>query len=706
MKKFFLILSTFSATIAFGQSHPSIMLTKKNAEAVRLGISKYPLLKTSYDDLKSEADKMLALPINVPTPADGGGGVSHEQHKNNYKAALSCGMVYQLSKNERYAKYVKEVMMEYAKVYNSWGRHPKRKTQPGGKIFWQNLNDCVWLVYMIQGYDCIYDYLSEIDRKYLMENLWIPVVNEQTVVNGKIFNYIHNFGAWSTAGVGMAGYVCGRKDWVEMALKGGNKDGKTGFFKLIDDLFSPDGYYEEGPYYLRYAIHPFIVFARAIQQYQPELKVYEYRNQLLKKAVNISLQTTYTNKVFFPINDALKEKTFETEELVYATDIAYSDFEVNDELLNIAQQQKRVIISDAGLKVAKAIAEGKTKPFEYKSMFIKDGADGTKGGLGILRSGSNDNQTCLVMKAASQGMGHGHFDRLNVLFFDNNVEVFSDYGSVRFLNVETKSGGGYTKENDTWAKATIAHNTIVTDKTSHFNGNAQEGEKYAPSLLYFDANKNYQIVSAEENNAYNNVKMLRTVILFQPQGAGSPLFIDVFKLRSTTTHQYDLPFWYQGHLTNTTFSYQNNNTQLSTLGSNNGYEFIWLNAEGKVNNTNGAITFLNNRKYYTTTFLADTTSKVAFVTLGANDPDFNLRSEKAFVLTQPKASNHAFINITEPHGINNPLVEFTKGFIPLTKNIQLINDNETGSTFSFDYNNKKYTIALQYNNKQQFITIK
>lgn len=706
MKYSIVIINLLLALNCISQSHPSLMLTKKNVEAVRIGITKYPLLQSSYQTLKQDADNMVALPINVPTPADGGGGISHEQHKNNYKAALSCGILFQLSKDIKYANYVKAMMMQYAKAYNTWHRHPKRKSQPGGKIFWQNLNDCVWLVYMIQGYDCIYDYLTESERNYLTENLWTPAVNEQTKVNGAIFNLIHNFAAWSTAGVGMAGYVCGKKDWVEMALKGGNKDGKTGYFKLIDELFSPDGYYAEGPYYLRYAIHPFIVFARAIQQYQPELKIYKYRNQLLKKAVLLDLQTTYTNKVFFPINDALKDKTYETEELVYAADIVYGDIEAIPNLLDIAQQQHRVIVSDAGLKVAKAIAEGKSKPFEYKPMLIRDGADGNKGGLGVLRSGNNNNHTCLVLKAASQGMGHGHFDRLNILFYNNNAEVFSDYGAVRFLNVETKSGGGYTKENDTWAKATVAHNTLVVDAKNQFNSNADEGEKFAPSILYFNNNKNYQIVSAKEINAYPAVAMLRTVMLFKPENAETPVFIDVFKALSSSVHQYDLPFWYQGHLTNTNFSYNNNNTQLPAFGINNGYEHIWLNAQGKVGKQNGAITFLNNRKYYTTTFLSDSSTKVSFVTAGANDPNFNLRSEKAFVISQPKASNYTFINITEPHGINNPIIEFTNGINPLIKNIVLMSDDAVSTTFSFEYNTKKYVIQLQYNNKQSFITFK
>ncbi len=705
MKHILLNVFFVAALISNAQQHPSIMLTKKNIEAVRIGISKYPLLKSSFEEVKKDADKAIISVINVPTPADGGGGITHEQHKNNYKAAMSCGITYQLTKDVRYANYVKQLLMQYAKVYNTWGRHPKRKQQPGGKIFWQNLNDCVWLVYMIQGYDMIYDFVNEKEKKYLLDSLWTPVVNEQTVVNKTIFNLIHNHATWSTAGVGMAGFVCGKKEWADMALTGSDKDGKTGFLKQMDELFSPDGYYAEGPYYLRYAIQPFIIFARAINEYKPALKIYNRRDNLLKKAVDGNLQCTYTNKVFFPINDALKDKTYETEELVYAVDIAYGDMNASDDLLDIAQQQKRVIVSDVGLKVAKAIAEGKTKPFVYKPQFIADGTNGKSGGIGILRSGKNDNQTVALMKAGTQGMGHGHFDRLNLIMFDNNVEVLTDYGSVRFLNVETKTGGGYCKENDTWAKATIAHNTVTADKTNHFKGNWEDGEKTAPSLIYFEVNKNYQVVCAEETKAYTDIKLLRTAILFQPEGAETPLLLDVFKVNSTTPHQYDLPFWYNGHLTNVNFKYKNNGSQLNTLGTSDGYQHIWLNSDARVGKPNGAITFLNNRKFYTTTFLADTTTKVQFVTLGANDPEFNLRNEKAYILSKPMATNHTFVNITEPHGKNNPIAEFTVGFKPVTKNIQLINDDDNGTTFSFEYNNKKYTIQLQYNNKQQFLIV-
>src|SRR5690606_213963 len=156
----------------------------------------------------------------------------------------------------------------------------------------------------------------------------------------------------------------------------------------------------------------------------PELKIFEYRDRLLAKAIHTSLQLTYTDGRFFPFNDAIKDKTYESEELVYGLDIAYADIEAAPDLLDIAQKQGRVIVSDAGLAVARDVADGKAVPFKYVSQWIRDGEDGREGGVGILRAGANDDQQCLVLKATSQGMSHGHFDRLNILFYDNNGEVF------------------------------------------------------------------------------------------------------------------------------------------------------------------------------------------------------------------------------------------------------------------------------------------
>jgi oligo-alginate lyase len=84
----------------------------------------------------------------------------------------------------------------------------------------------------------------------------------------------------------------------------------------------------------------------------------------------------------------------------------------------------------------------------------------------------------------------------------------------------------------------------------------------------------------------------------------------------------------------------------------------------------------------------------------------NLRNEKGFILSKPAAKDHTFVNIVEPHGANNPIAEFTVGFMPVVKNLALVSDDASATTISFDYNGKKYTVTLNYYNKQSFISIK
>ncbi|WP_315817860.1 hypothetical protein [Paraflavitalea speifideaquila] len=116
---------------AKAQQHPSIMLTQANVEAVRQGVTAYPLLQQSFKSLKKDADKAINTPIEVPVPKDAGGGATHERHKRNYQDMLACGLLYQLTKEERYAKFVKDMLLQYAAVYNTWPRHPKKKQTPG-----------------------------------------------------------------------------------------------------------------------------------------------------------------------------------------------------------------------------------------------------------------------------------------------------------------------------------------------------------------------------------------------------------------------------------------------------------------------------------------------------------------------------------------------------------------------------------------------
>ncbi|WP_017257560.1 alginate lyase family protein [Pedobacter arcticus] len=699
------LFCALSSVNMYAQTHPSLMLTQAKLAEVRLGSQNSALLKSSYQTIKKDADLALKQPINVPVPKDGGGGYTHEQHKRNYTTMLNCATVYQITNDEKYANYVKDILLAYASQYEKWPVHPKRKDdKDGGRIFWQSLNDFVWQVYTIQAYDLVYNAISKKDRATIEQHLFMPILKFFTVDRVEIFDQIHNHGTWNLAAVGMTAYVLNKPDYVQMALKGSKKDGKSGFLAQIDQLFSPDGYYMEGPYYQRYALLPFVMLAKAINNYQPELNIFEYRNKLLSKAIHTALQLTYTNKAFFPINDAIKDKTYESVELVYGLDIAYADIESEADLLDIAQKQGRVIVSDAGLKVSKAIDEGKIEPFKYKSLWVKDGAKGDEGGLGILRYGPNTDQQLVLMKAASQGMGHGHFDRLNLLFYDNGEEIFPDYGSARFLNIDTKRGGGYLPENNTWAKQTVAHNTLVVDQVSHFKANVKAGDAKHPDLLFFSDKPGLQVVSAKEDNAYADTKLIRTSALIKIEGIDKPILVDVFRASSANTHQFDLPFWYKGQLVNSSFKVDAQRNNLQALGNNYGYQHLWFNAQNQLDEKGGFVSILNNKRFYTTTFVAENPLQVKLVSIGANDPEMNLVDGKAFILSQPNAKSQTFVSITETHGGTDPINETVASATQNIKDLKIISSDDQKAVVSFKMKNQQYQYSIDYNKKKVSLT--
>jgi hypothetical protein len=505
--------------------------------------------------------------------------------------------------------------------------HPERrqgKNNPG-KLFWQSLNEAVWLVYTSQAYDMISASLTSAQNTKIVQGALRPVALFLSEESPATFNKVHNHGTWLTAAVGMTGYAIGELDWVEKALYGLDKSGKGGFLRQLDELFSPLGYYNEGPYYQRYALMPFVTFAKAIQTNEPERKIFEYRDGIIIKAIDTIIQLSY-NKLFFPINDAIKSKGIDTIELVNGVTIAYG-YTQDSGLLDIAKLQNQIILTGDGLKVAEALDARLATPYDFKSIAFCDGANGEEGALVIMRQESRGEQAVLF-KPAAQGLGHGHFDKLTWQFYDNGNEIVSDYGAARFLNVEAKYGGRYLPENKTYAKQTVAHNTVVVDERSHFRGKVSTGNKYHPELLFFANTEQGSISSAQIDKAYKGVNLKRTLALVKLPEIDKLLVIDIFDIDSKKkSHQYDLPLHYQGHLIDTNFSLQTNTSSLPVLGKKNGYQHLWLTAQATPEKGLAKVTWLNdNGKFYTQTSLVDGNTDVMFTRIGANDPNFNLRN--------------------------------------------------------------------------------
>lgn len=674
---FSLLMAVSTApAVAASDPHPRLLLSPEDVEL----ISQTSPLPAGFDQAlqaaKKDADRYLNALPDVPVPKDAGGGYTHEQHKRNSVTIQNAGFLYQVTGNKAYAELARDILFAYAKLYPTLSEHPQQKGQSPGQLFWQSLNEAVWLVSSIQGYDAIYDTLGKAEKAEIEDNLFRPLVTFISDEAPQTFDRIHNHGTWAVAAVGMTGYVIGDEEYVEKALYGLKRDGKSGFMKQLDLLFSPDGFYSEGPYYQRYALMPFMLFAKVIERNDPHRKIFEYRDGILLKAVNTVIQLSYNN-YFFPLNDALKDKGLDTRELCYGVAIVFA-LTGDERLLAIAEAQNRIVLTGDGFRLSQAIEAGRVKPFAFESMQLSDGPAGDEGILGILRSGAGAKDQALVFKATGQGLGHGHFDKLTWLFFDNGHEIIRDYGAARFLNVEEKEGGRYLPENNSWAKQTVAHNTLVVDETSHFEGDWKRSQKYYPTPLMFDVADNAEVVAARMQDTYEGVVLNRALALLKNDQFPKPVVLDVLRVSSNDNHQYDLPLHFNGHITHVTHPLEASTASMSALGDKNGYQHLWLRAKSKV--AAGElfqVTWLTDNRFYTYSVVAHKPMEVLFTQTGANDPDFNLRTEPAVILRVADATDFTFVSVLEPHGEYNGSREFTTASTSNISAIRHASEKET-----------------------------
>ncbi len=698
MKNSLIILLILFIGISTGlsqQSRPRLLLNQKDVDQVRESLGKYPLFDSVFNQAKAKIEIALQNPIDVPIPKDAG-GYTHERHKRNYVEMQLAGILYSVTKEERYAKFVREMLFKYADLYPTLKNHPLAAEESAGRLFWQTLNETVWLVHVSQAYDCIYDYLTPKDRKKIEDGVLRPMAKFFTVDHAAEHDRIHNHGTWTVTAVGMLGYALRDQDLVDKALYGTKKDKNGGFFRQLDSLFSPDGYYTEGAYYVRYAILPFMLFAQAIENNQPEFKIFEYRNQILKKAFYSAMQLAYTDGRFLPFNDALKDMKFTANEMVTALDIVYNHYGADSSLLSIAKQQNSVLLNGAGLTVAKDIAQSKSIPdYQWKSIEFTDGGHGDQGGVGILRSGSTQDQSLALMKYCAQGMGHGHFDRLSWMYYNQGREQLQDYGSVRFINVEPKNGGRYMSENTAWAKQTIAHNTVTIDEHSQFDGKLpQASDIHGDRHFFSSSDSSLQVMSGKEHGAYDGVDMQRTIAMVKDSMFAQPIIIDIYKIVSKDQHQYDLPFYYMGQFIHTNVKYKFNNI-LEPLGKKNGYQYLWNQGEATAD-TSFQFTWLSGQRYYSVTSSADSATKIFFARIGASDSNFNLRNDPAVIL-RAKASSYVFASTLEPHGYFEPVSERSDGATGKIYSVNVLGSTEEGTVVEILGRNTLHWIVMVNN---------
>ena len=672
-----------------------VLLTYEEASDLHKEIGSSSLMGHTIAKLQAELEQYMALPMDVPGQSEAG-GYEHNKHRQNYHYINLAGRLFLITKDERYAEYAGQLLTQYADKYLQLDFHVQRNTNPPGRLFHQMLNEHMWLMYASLGYSCISAWLSDSQRDHIVENLFKPMLHVATEKYDFDFDRIHNHGIWAVAAAGICGLAIGERKYLEMAVYGLKGDGKAGgFLAQLSELFSPSGYYIEGPYYHRFAIRPLAVFAEVLHRHMPELDIYNYKDQVIKKTTHALLATAYPNGVFPALNDASKSMGITDMGVVVAVSMVFKRYGFDENLLGMAQIQDQVWMHPCGLALSKACdAKENIEPPLWPSVELNEGPDGNCGAQGFLRMQAKDKDICqLSMNYGQHGMGHGHFDTLGIAFYNRGQEVLREYGFARWVNIEPKFGGRYLDENKSYARQTINHNSVTVDEgcQNQFDVNSADSVHGQPHFFMGEGTE-LQAMSAFADEHYPGTGMQRTVMLLKSDVLESPLLIDLYRLTSDKPHQYDYSHQYQGQIIRTDFEYKTNN-ELHPLGDSNGYQHLWNLARGEAGN-NALVSWLQGNSYYTwlgTSSSAD--NEMIFTQTGANDPQFNLRHETSFIM-RTTGRDLLFASALETHGYFNEAVEASVDARGALNKINVLAHNETGSVVAIEGESIRFTVMV------------
>lgn len=645
-----------------------LLMTRVEAETLRREQDADSPLGNALRAQISALERFITQPLSLPGHGEAG-GPEHTQHKQNYVHLNLAGRLFMITCEPRYRDVALRLLTGYADLYPSLGSATSKDSNAPGRLFHQMLNENMFWLYAVEGYHCLIPSLSPSQCAYIEDNLFRVMADDALNRHSKDFDIVHNHGIWSVAAAAIGGYVLGDLSLVDKALYGLNGDSDSGgFFAQLSQLFSPDGYYIEGPYYHRFALRPLLLLAEAIERRQPELQIYQFRDQIIRKTCEALMQTVFPDGTWPALNDSSKSINLRDDGAVMAASLCYQRYPRNPQWIAVAQRQDTLWVSPAALDLSAALQDAPAQPLNWGSVELGDGPHGAQGGVGILRSQTDDQSMALMwygqhgsIARLHSALNHGHFDGLHLSLFNRGREFLRDYGFGRWVNVEPKFGGRYLPENHSYCKQTVAHNTVVVDGQSQHGGHSLAAEKRWGQRHFFVAGHQAgQGMSARLHDYYPGVEQQRTVLMLSLPEFSAPLIVDVFSLSSDKPHCYDYCLHHLGQMVRSDVALKVATT-LKPLGENHGYQHLWACARGVVAPGDPALfSWLDGDCYRTLVSAFPAGGELIIARTGASDPHFNLRNEPALLL-RTHGTNAVFASIFETHGYFDEATETSFG---------------------------------------------
>ena len=300
--------------------------------------------------------------------------------------------------------------------------------------------------------------------------------------------------------------------------------GVEGFSQTVDEWFLPDGATPESPAYALMALSGIVDFGQALRGYTDPPGYQDAQGKRYD--------------TFDPYRDTAYAKVWDAMFRSLQGDLRYPPFADSYATSGIGRAYAELMADNYPenpdyLALLHAALEGDwNKPYAPYAIYYADPDRATRPvgvlklpstlfpnlKLGFLRTGTDGRESLLLLSASDWGIHH-HKDGLNLTYWKNGKELWSDLGYLWDHPDQQKT------------VRTLAHNTVLLD------GKDQIDAKRRGEVRFFLDTEHVKAMRAA-SNAYPDAKTYERTSLLIDHGNGRSYVVDVFEVEGGATQDY------------------------------------------------------------------------------------------------------------------------------------------------------------------------
>lgn len=481
------------------RKHPGVFINKNGIKALKNRIKTDPTVRNAWRHIRHRIREVSKMnPLAKLKKA-------HSRELRNLRwqirHALHLAMAWQLGERKHHGEKARDILMEFALKYKQvpfyWFYAKERKYlrylhPQASRLKAQTLDESHALLEAAWAYDLLWEFLTEKERKLIVEGLLLPMAHVVAKNNGGLGNWQahHNIALAASA--------------LATGIPVGNDpvDGPFGLRTHMRQSVGADGVWFENTWgYHFFALEGILRLALICR----ENGVHVLNEKSMKKMLDAPLTNVMPTGFLPPFNDTSTDTGIFGP--VYR--LGYALFRDPQYPKYLEQDEPQIW----DLVYGENVRDVSAKALPLKSQCMKES------GVGILRAGEN----YAALDFGPHGSYHGHYDKLSFILARPEGTLGVDPGKI-----------AYTSPLLPWYRTTLSHNTVVVD--------GRQQNSCTGQLACFEAGERFSGIHAECLDAYPGVRHARFL------GLTAENLIVVDLLESSEEHTYDWLYHGNGEL--------------------------------------------------------------------------------------------------------------------------------------------------------------